>query len=44
MTTIDAAAAQPAVHKRLTIWQLAIPAIASNLLFSLVAMVQTKFV
>ena len=44
MTTIDATAGQPAVHKRLTIWQLAVPSIASNLLFSLVAMVQTKFV
>jgi putative MATE family efflux protein len=44
LTTIDAAAAQPPAHKRLTIWQIAIPSIASNLLFSLVAMVQTKFV
>jgi putative MATE family efflux protein len=41
---MDAAAAQPAVHKRPTIWQLAIPSIAANLMFSLVAIVQTKFV
>jgi putative MATE family efflux protein len=44
LTTIDAVAEQPATHKRMTIWQLAGPSIASNLLFSFVAMVQTKFV
>jgi putative MATE family efflux protein len=32
------------MHKRPTIWQLAAPSIMSNLLFSMVAMVQTKFV
>jgi putative MATE family efflux protein len=31
-------------HTRPTIWQLAAPSIASNLMFSMVAMVQTKFV
>jgi putative MATE family efflux protein len=31
-------------HTRPTIWQLAVPSIASNLMFSMVAMVQTKFV
>jgi putative MATE family efflux protein len=36
--------AQPAAHKRPTIWQLAVPSIMSNLMFSMVAMVQTKFV
>lgn len=44
MNTLDATAAQPSAYKRPTIWQLAGPSIASNLLFSLVAMVQTKFV
>jgi putative MATE family efflux protein len=41
---MDAAVAQPVAHKRPTIWQLAIPSIAGNLLFSLVALVQTMFV
>jgi putative MATE family efflux protein len=36
--------AQPALYKRPTIWQLAVPSIMSNLMFSMVAMVQTKFV
>jgi putative MATE family efflux protein len=36
--------AQPALYKRPTIWQLAAPSIMSNLMFSMVAMVQTKFV
>jgi putative MATE family efflux protein len=31
-------------YARPTIWQLAVPSIASNLMFSMVAMVQTKFV
>ena len=31
-------------YTRPTIWQLAVPSIASNLMFSMVAMVQTKFV
>ncbi|HEX3395644.1 MAG TPA: MATE family efflux transporter [Steroidobacteraceae bacterium] len=31
-------------HKRPTIWQLAVPSITANLMFSMVAMVQTKFV
>jgi putative MATE family efflux protein len=35
---------QPAVYTRPTIWQLAVPSIMSNLMFSMVAMVQTKFV
>ena len=36
----------PEAHEytRPTIWQLAVPSIASNLMFSMVAMVQTKFV
>src|ERR1700684_2025368 len=33
-----------ASYTRPTIWQLAAPSIASNLMFSMVAMVQTKFV
>jgi putative MATE family efflux protein len=37
-------AAPPALYKRPTIWQLAVPSIMSNLMFSMVAMVQTKFV
>ena len=36
--------APPAPYKRLSIWQLAAPSIMSNLMFSMVAMVQTKFV
>jgi putative MATE family efflux protein len=36
--------ARPVPHTRPTIWQLAVPSITSNLLFSMVAMVQTKFV
>ncbi|MDB6099582.1 MAG: hypothetical protein JWN58_2285, partial [Gammaproteobacteria bacterium] len=35
---------QPATYKRPTIWQLAAPSIMANLMFSMVAMVQTKFV
>jgi putative MATE family efflux protein len=35
---------QQAVYQRPTIWQLAVPSIMSNLMFSMVAMVQTKFV
>jgi putative MATE family efflux protein len=31
-------------HRRPTIWQLALPSIAANLMFSTVAMIQTKFV
>jgi putative MATE family efflux protein len=34
----------PAPYKRPSIWQLAAPSIMSNLMFSMVAMVQTKFV
>src|SRR5271154_6107515 len=44
MTQRDAAAGEPAPYKRPTIWQLAGPSIAANLMFSMVAMVQTKFV
>ncbi len=33
-----------AEYKRPTIWQLAVPSIMANLMFSMVAMVQTKFV
>jgi putative MATE family efflux protein len=36
--------AQPETYKRPSIWQLAGPSIAANLMFSMVAMVQTKFV
>jgi len=36
--------AQPALYKRPSIWQLAAPSITANLMFSMVAMVQTKFV
>ena len=43
MTTTDSAA-QPALYKRPSIWQLAAPSITANLMFSMVAMVQTKFV
>jgi putative MATE family efflux protein len=35
---------RPERNKRPTIWQLAIPSIVGNLMFSLVAMIQTKFV
>ena len=42
MTIADESAAPE--YKRPTIWQLAAPSIASNLMFSMVAMVQTKFV
>jgi putative MATE family efflux protein len=38
------AVAPPAIYKRPTIWQLAIPSIMANLMFSMVAMIQTKFV
>jgi putative MATE family efflux protein len=41
MTTADESEAP---YARPTIWQLAVPSIASNLMFSMVAMVQTKFV
>jgi putative MATE family efflux protein len=41
---MDAAAAQPKPDKRPTVWQLAIPSITANLMFSLVAIIQTKFV
>jgi MATE family, multidrug efflux pump len=41
---MNAAAAQPEPYKRPTIWQLAAPSITANLMFSLVAMIQTKFV
>ncbi len=46
MTTkaMGAAVAQPVRHKKATIWQLALPSIAANLMFSTVAMIQTKFV
>ncbi|HEY2684353.1 MAG TPA: MATE family efflux transporter [Steroidobacteraceae bacterium] len=37
-------AAPPDKHRRPTIWQLALPSIASNLMFSTVAIIQTKFV
>jgi putative MATE family efflux protein len=43
LTTTDSAA-QPALYKRPSIWQLAAPSITANLMFSMVAMVQTKFV
>jgi putative MATE family efflux protein len=43
LTTTDSAA-QPAPYKRPSIWQLAAPSITANLMFSMVAMVQTKFV
>jgi putative MATE family efflux protein len=36
--------AVPADNQRPTIWQLAVPSIMANLMFSMVAMVQTKFV
>src|SRR5579859_1797622 len=40
---MDSAAPQDK-HRRPTIWQLALPSIAANLMFSTVAMIQTKFV
>jgi putative MATE family efflux protein len=43
MTTLEETAAPPE-YQRPTIWQLAVPSIMSNLMFSMVAMVQTKFV
>ncbi len=43
MTTIEATE-QRQRRKRPTIWELAIPSIAANLMFSMVAMIQTKFV
>jgi putative MATE family efflux protein len=43
LTQTDSAA-PPARYKRPSIWQLAAPSIMSNLMFSMVAMVQTKFV
>ena len=42
MTVADESGAPE--YTRPTIWQLAVPSIASNLMFSMVAMVQTKFV
>src|SRR5450755_4789350 len=42
MTTLEETEAPQ--YQRPTIWQLAGPSIASNLMFSMVAMVQTKFV
>ncbi len=44
MTNVTAAVAPPVKHKRPTIWQLALPSIAANLMFSTVAMIQTRFV
>jgi putative MATE family efflux protein len=44
LTNMDAATAQAESYKRPSIWQLAVPSIMANLMFSLVAMVQTKFV
>jgi putative MATE family efflux protein len=44
MTTTDAAADRPVPYQRPTIWQLAVPSITANLMFSMVAMIQTKFV
>src|SRR5271154_3301450 len=44
MTQRDAAAGEPVPYKRPSIWHLAVPSIMANLMFSLVAMVQTKFV
>jgi MATE family, multidrug efflux pump len=43
MTTLEETEA-PSEYQRPTIWQLAVPSIMSNLMFSMVAMVQTKFV
>jgi putative MATE family efflux protein len=43
LTQTDSAA-QPALYKRPSIWQLAAPSITASLRFSMVAMVQTKFV
>jgi putative MATE family efflux protein len=43
MSATDSAGDLPA-KVRLNIWRLALPSIAANLMFSLVAMVQTKFV
>ena len=42
MTTLEETEAPE--YQRPTIWQLAVPSIMSNLMFSMVAMVQTKFV
>jgi putative MATE family efflux protein len=44
LAILDAAVVRPEPNKRPTIWQLAIPSIAGNLMFSMVAMIQTKFV
>ncbi len=44
MTKLGAAVAKPVKLERPTIWQLALPSIAANLMFSTVAMIQTKFV
>jgi putative MATE family efflux protein len=41
---MDVPVAPAATYKRPTIWQLALPSIAANLMFSSVAMIQTKFV
>ena len=44
MTQPNAEAEEAVPYKRPTIWQLAAPSIMANLMFSMVAMVQTKFV
>src|SRR5271170_382292 len=44
MTRINAEPEEVVPYKRPTIWQLAAPSIMANLMFSMVAMVQTKFV
>src|SRR5271154_951001 len=44
MTQINAEAEEAVPYKRPTIWQLAAPSIMANLMFSMVAMAQTKFV
>jgi Na+-driven multidrug efflux pump len=44
LMTMGEGTAQSKQLKRPTIWQLALPSIAANLMFSMVAMVQTKFV
>jgi putative MATE family efflux protein len=43
LTNLDPEA-PPEPYTRPTIWQLAVPSITSNLMFSMVAMIQTKFV
>ena len=44
MTQPNAEAEEAVPYQRPTIWQLAAPSIMANLMFSMVAMVQTKFV